>query len=132
MIYKFNYEDFKIYDNLINKVSEVHKQLFPNATGQSQCAKYEEEFEEFLKASDTTDIMKELADMFIVACGIRNFYENVGNNILGYIITKVISQSEKVQMIFVKEICDKMNKNQERIWNETESGYYKHQICNND
>lgn len=128
MIYEFKYENFTTFSDLINKVTNIHKQLFTNANGQSQCAKYEEEFGEFSRANNTTDIMKELADMFIVACGIRNFYPAIGNSILGYIVDKVLSKDEKVQQILVKEICDKMNKNQERVWNEVEKGYYKHKV----
>lgn len=130
MIYEFKYENFKTFGDLIDKVSEVHKQLFPLANGSSQCAKYEEEFEEFTQATDTNEIMKELADMFIVACGIRNHFLNVGDSTIGYLLGKVLAGGEDVQIVLVQEICKKMNKNQERVWNETEEGYYKHKVLN--
>lgn len=128
MIYEFKYENFTTFADLIDKVSIIHKQLFSKANGQSQCTKYEEEFKEFSDAKDTDEIMKELADMFIVACGIRNFYPAIGNSILGYLLDKTQSKGKQVEQILVQEVCNKMNKNQERDWDEIEKGYYKHKV----
>lgn len=130
MIYEFSYNKFTTYSDLIDKVSNVHKQLFVNANGTSQCAKYEEEFIEFVNTKNDKEIMQELADLFIVACGIRNFYSAVGNSILGYLVNKIKDSSDQVQQIFVEEVCNKMNENQKRKWNETTNGYYKHELSN--
>lgn len=132
MIYKFKIEELETVENLINKVKEVHKQLFPKATLETQCAKFEEEYQEALKA-DGEDFMKELADMFIVACGIGNFNFPISTFLCNYIIIKVEQNkdSDVLSPLFYHFVCEKMNKNQERVWNETEEGYYKHKVHNN-
>ena len=131
MIYKFKVEELKTIENLINKVREIHKQLFPKATLEKQCAKFEEEYQEALKA-EGEDFMKELADMFIVACGIGNFNLSISTFLCNYIITKIEQNKDSnvISPMFYYFVCEKMNKNQERVWNETETGYYKHENNN--
>lgn len=133
MIYEFNRKNFKNYEELMIKVREVHKQLFPNASIETQCAKFEEEYNEAANA-EGMNFIKELADMFIVACGIGNFNLPISNFLCGYIVNKTLANenSDLMMPLLMLHICNKMNKNQERIWNETESGYYKHQVCDND
>lgn len=131
MIYEFKQDNFTTIEELMIKVREIHKQLFPKATIESQCAKFEEEFKESTEANGP-DFMKELADMFIVACGIGNFNRPISDFLCGYIINKVGANKQKDILLpmLIMFICDKMNKNQERKWNETSEGYYKHKILN--
>ena len=110
---------------LTKKISEVHKQLFPKATFESQCKKFEEECVEFQDAVGTDKNLEELADMLIVACGIKNFGHFTGTILINNILDKVFNKDDQLIGAFLLKVCEKMNKNQERIWNE-EKGYYKH------
>lgn len=128
MIYEFNSDNFQTAGELANKVSEVHKQLFPNATLETQCAKFEEEYEEYKQAKGI-EALEETADMFIVACGIYNFNKAIGNLLCGNIVEKLHTDLE-IFRAFRDAVCEKMNKNQKRVWAETETGYYKHESNN--
>lgn len=137
MIYKFNMNNFENTDELIKKVCEIHAKLFPNATLETQCTKYDKEYNEFIEAKNYNEIIKELADMFIVACGIKNKSEAIGYGLLTGILYKIKNASENDKDFyeaiyeFSNVVCNKMNKNQERSWNETTEGYYKHKVSIN-
>ena len=55
----------------IKSIIEWHEQTFPDATLEGQLQKYQDELQELMQ-SNCKDIT-ELADMFIVACGICRF-----------------------------------------------------------
>ena len=128
MFYEFNCNNFQTAGELANKVSEVHKQLFPNATLKTQCAKFEEEYEEY-KQAQGIEALEELADLFIVACGIYNFNKAIGTLIYSNIVKKLQTDLEAFKA-FKEAVCEKMNKNQKRVWAEIETGYYKHESNN--
>lgn len=128
MIYEFVGENFEKVGPLAEKVSEVHKQLFPNATLETQCAKFDEEYNEYLEA-EGIEALEEIADMFIVACGIYNFNKAIGNLLCGNIVEK-LHKDLGIFIAFRDAVCEKMNKNQKRVWAETETGYYKHESNN--
>ena len=111
------------FSTLFEKVVEVHKKLFPDATLQSQCDKFNEEFEEFKQAEAEEDICAEFADMFIVAAGISRFSPGLGE----FIAKSMIDVPDKVQ--FANAIVDKMNKNIDRKW-DNKNGFYKHTTIN--
>lgn len=109
----------------IDTIIAWHKQTFPDATLDGQIRKYQEELREWEESQyeDTS----ELADMFIVACGIARFdlaqgliymadlYDQfVGNDSIG--VDKVMSKVE-----------NKMAKNRKRVWNKTADGTYHHE-----
>lgn len=52
------------------EIAESHKDLFPNATPESQFWKLEEEIAEFENAQDDKEAEKELADIMIVCGGL--------------------------------------------------------------
>lgn len=57
----------------IQSIIEWHTKTFPDATLTGQKAKFDEEITEYEKANTPTDIAFEMADLFIVACGIARF-----------------------------------------------------------
>lgn len=111
------------FSTLFEKVSKVHEQLFPDATLESQCAKFDEEYEEFENA-DGIDVCLELADCFIVAAGIYRFSKGLGD-FIGKLITLTLNKNQELRASLAVAIVTKMNKNIDRQWNNTD-GYYKH------
>lgn len=109
--------------SLFEKVSKVHEQLFPNATLESQCAKFDEEYKEFEDA-DGIDICLELADCFIVAAGIYRFNKGLGD-FIGKSISASLKDNQSLRGSLAVAIVTKMNKNIDRQWNNKD-GYYKH------
>lgn len=128
MIEELNVENFDDFFTLAEKVSEVHAQLFPDATLDSQIKKFEEEFDEVkhaakvLKSDEETK--NELADLFIVACGIKRFSEPLFTILQAGLVKGVLNRLE-----YAEAIVNKMNKNIKRKWNNT-NGLYKHTTPN--
>ena len=124
MFIKFNSDDYKDIIVLMKDIKNVHKSLFPKATLQSQVAKYEEECIELATATNGKEICEEFADIFIVACGLMRFSPQLGVDLCSNIIKTVKDEDGKT--LLVEAICNKMNINQSRDWNETNDGFYKH------
>ncbi len=61
----------------IKSIIEWHEQTFPEATLEGQIEKFKDEEKEFylemMKPDNRVNTMYELADMYIVACGIARF-----------------------------------------------------------
>lgn len=108
----------------VKSIIEWQEMAFPDATLEGQITKYQEELHEW-EESQYEDI-SELADMFIVACGIARFdlaqgliymadlYDQfVGNDSIG--IDEVMSKVEQ-----------KMEKNRKRTWKKQDNGAYHH------
>ena len=108
----------------IISIAKWHEETFPDATLDGQKVKYTEELHEW-EESQYEDI-SELADMFIVACGIARFdlaqgllymadlYDQfVGNDSIG--VDEVMSKVEQ-----------KMEKNRKRIWEKVGDGTFHH------
>lgn len=115
------------YD-LFVKISKAHEELFPDATLESQCAKFDEEYEEFKNATDSKNIYYEYADCFIVAAGIYRFSKGLGE-CLGKLLVIVLGKNDALRMDLAYAIVDKMNKNIHRKW-DNKDGYYKHTTIN--
>lgn len=108
----------------ILSIAKWHEETFPDETLEGQLQKYNEEKEEFA-ISDRKDL-SELADMFIVACGIArfdmlngiyalnnvNFWQQIG----GFDTLKLCKAIEK-----------KMEKNRKRVWVKSGEGHYHHE-----
>jgi hypothetical protein len=58
----------------IEEIAESHKELFPNATPESQFWKLEEEIAEYENAQSETELKKELADIIIVCGGLYRWF----------------------------------------------------------
>lgn len=121
-------EEDDTFSTLFDKVVEVHKKLFPDATLQSQCDKYDEEYEEFEHAEDGEDICYEFADMFIVAAGISRFNKHLGEH-LSKLMVRSLGDNDKMRMDLANAVVAKMNKNIDRKWDNVD-GFYKHTTLN--
>ena len=69
--------------DFMERVAYVHRELFKDVTLMSQITKFSEEYNEMEEAYKHIDenyvaFYEELADMFIVACGILRFNEALG------------------------------------------------------
>lgn len=128
MIKELNVEDFEDFDELAEKVSEIHEQLFPDATLESQIKKFEEEYEEVEHAAKVLmsdeEIKNELADLFIVACGIKRFSKPLSIFLQAGLVKGIPDSQE-----YAEAIVAKMNKNIKRKWNN-KNGLYKHTTLN--
>lgn len=108
----------------IKSIIEWHEQTFPDATMEGQCDKFREELDEYIKEPSAY----ELADMFIVACGVARFdYVRAA-----LCFSTVWEVYQKASFIFIKSdfdkaINEKMAKNRKRIWNKTAEGTYHHE-----
>ena len=65
----------------LEKMAEQHKQLFPNATAESQFYKMEEEIEEFKNAETSEEQIKEIADILIVCGGLYRWFPQTAESI---------------------------------------------------
>ena len=128
MIEELNVEDFDDFVTLAEKVSEVHAQLFPDATLESQIKKFEEEFEEVEHAAKVLmsdeETKNELADLYIVACGIKRFSEPLFAILQAGLVKDIPDRQE-----YAEAIIAKMNKNIKRKW-DNKNGLYKHTTLN--
>lgn len=115
------------YDLFI-KVSKAHEELFPDATLETQCAKFDEEYEEFKNATEGEDICYEYADCFIVAAGIYRFNKGLGE-CLGKLLVTDLGKNDTLRGDLALAIINKMNKNIKRKWNNN-NGLYKHTTLN--
>jgi hypothetical protein len=106
-------------------IIQWHKDTFPKATCAGQLEKWEEERKEFDDAIDPTEKLKELVDMFIVACAIMRF--NVPRG--AACMTDVCALREHFNFSFLRwkeEIAKKMAKNRARKWEYMGNGNYHH------
>lgn len=117
-------EEDDTFFSLFEKVSKVHEQLFPKATLQSQCDKFDEEYEEYKNAETGNDICLEYADCYIVAAGIYRFNKNLGD-FLGKSLISALGDNQTLINSLANAIVTKMNKNIDRKWNNKD-GLYKH------
>lgn len=109
-------------------IMQWHKDVFPEASFEGQMKKWEEEYGEFLTArtrKNAAEMGAELADLFIVACGIMRFNLIQGCqrmllwNELRYTHGWALSTCEKA-------INQKMKRNRARKWEHMGNGNYHH------
>lgn len=121
-------------EDLITLIKNKHAELFPDTDLNAQVLKLAEEATELLNAKRGNEMKQELADMFIVGCGIMRFNFVLGRVVLLGIITPLIEQDEEepeedptetylAQLIV--EVIRKMNQNIDRVWSK-HNGVYKH------
>ena len=112
----------------VASIIQWHKDTFPRADFEGQVKKWEEEYDEFLAArtnKDAAEMLSELADLFIVACGIMRFNLVQGCqrmllwNELRYTHGWAFSTCEGT-------INKKMKKNRARKWEYLGNGNYHH------
>jgi hypothetical protein len=107
----------------IKTIIEWHEQTFPDATLDGQKAKFEEEIAEY----NESVCMEELADMFIVACGIARFDSVAAIEYFVAVFQGLLSwKTVGAYMLFKITIDEKMAKNRKRKWNKANNGSYHH------
>lgn len=93
----------------IEDIAESHKDLFPNATPESQLWKLEEEIAEYENAKSETELKKELADIMIVCGGLYRWFPKTARAVAkNYVFESGFYPS--------KEIERKWNVNLKRKW----------------
>lgn len=117
---------------VVKIITEKHAELFPDTDLNAQLIKLGEEGKELMEIdpTDTAQCKEELADIFIVACGIGRFCETLSRIIIIGIVDPLMEEDEEdednnymVQLIAA--IIDKMNRNIDRVWDK-KNGVYKH------
>lgn len=111
-------------------IKKWHKKTFPDATLTGQLEKFKEERLEFETETDTKKKMLELADMYIVICGIGRFdmliavalWEDIKSLLLSNF--PMYSPPERIVRLRAA-INKKMRINRQRTWNKL-NGQYKH------
>ena len=93
----------------MDKITKEHIELFPRATAESQFLKMEEELLEWENAKDPEHIRNELADIFIVCCGLNRWFPKTAETIALYYTGGLDDVLEDV-------VNKKWNVNQLREW----------------
>lgn len=121
--------------DFMERVRDKHQELFKDVTLMSQITKFSEEYNEMEEAFKHFDenpeaFYEELADMFIVACGILRFNEALGNCLCKSIVDDFIYKKDEkgndYLSVLTTKVIEKMNKNIKRVWSKTKDGNYKH------
>lgn len=121
--------------NFMKRVRDKHQELFKDVTLMSQITKFSEEYNEMQESTEHADenseaFYEELADMFIVACGILRFNEALGKclckSIVDDFIYKKDEEGNNYLSVLTTKVLEKMNKNIKRVWSKTKNGNYKH------
>lgn len=109
-------------------IIQWHKDVFPEACFEGQTKKWEEEYGEFLTArthKDTAEMVSELADLFIVACGIMRF--NLIQGCQRMLLWNELRYTHGWALTTCEEaINKKMKKNRARKWEYLGNGNYHH------
>ena len=107
----------------ILSIAQWHQQTFPDAELVDQITKFDEEYNEYRHDPS----FEELADMFIVACGIARYDTTTA---MGYffIVSSELENRKEIaaSVLFGLAIDKKMAKNRERTWEKTPQGNYHH------
>lgn len=106
----------------IKSIIEWHETTFPDATLEGQVEKFKKERQEWLDSNEKD--ISELADMFIVACGIMRFGRTESAICFGC-VGSFLRYSDFTDSDFRKAVDKKMEINRQRKWN-FENGQYQH------
>lgn len=109
----------------IETIIKWHRDTFPDANLDGQIEKYNEEYDEFYSSDTAEDMISELADMFIVVCGIARFS---AMDALFYFheVDHELGKSNISFQDLSNAIDKKMEKNRKRVWAKTQEGAYHH------
>lgn len=106
----------------VRTIIEWHERTFPHATLDGQVAKFAEEHDEYLNAPRNNKL-SELADLFIVACGIMRFSPWYGARAMEE-VSQFAERHKKRN--FEEAIDKKMAINRARVW-ACHNGMYHHE-----
>ena len=104
-------------------IAQWHQETFPDCELEDQLAKFDEEAQEYAESNK----MEELADMFIVACGIARF-DAVTAMAYFQITGEYLGEREEPAsgILFARAVDKKMQRNRARAWEKTPMGNYHH------
>ncbi len=109
----------------IKTIIEWHEQTFPNATLEGQLTKFDDEVKEFWECElQSEEAATELADCFIVACGIARFSAAEAAGAFSF-VDSYIAAEIKFKEMFENAIQNKMAINRKRKWS-IGKGNYQH------
>lgn len=115
-------------DEDVASIIKWHKDVFPEADFDGQIRKWTEEYGEFLTArtrKDAAEMVSELADLFIVACGIMRF--NLIQGCQRMLLWNELRYTHGWSYSTCQEaINKKMKKNRARKWEYLGNGNYHH------
>lgn len=115
----------------ILSIAQWHKDTFPDATLDGQRLKWMEEKREWKESlrPATEDFVcgdvKELADMFIVACGLTRFSDTEAMFCFGC-VERELCASLFLESDLENAIDEKMERNRSRVWKKQTNGSYHH------
>ena len=108
----------------IKSIIEWHEQTFPDATLGGQIEKFDDELSEY----GESECLEELADLFIVACGIARF-----DNVSALVAFERVCEILKLWRVnyggpvpLQMAIDNKMTKNRKRVFIHSGQGHYQH------
>lgn len=100
-----------------------HAKTFPEATLDGQIEKFLDEKVEYATAVAPEDKIEELADCFIVACGIARFNPVYGSRFLGETFN-AFTQNQDATIAKLQDAIDKkMQVNRKRKWGKGKGNY---------
>lgn len=102
----------------IKSIIEWHEQTFPDATLEGQIEKFDDEVKEFYEAELLSDeAATELADCFVVGCGIARFSFLSAMNAFSFVLDYLVGEDEFAKK-FLSAVENKMAINRKREWNK--------------
>ena len=111
----------------IETITRWHSETFPDVTLPGQLIKFAEEMNEFDVAINSgQDALSELADMIIVAAGIRRFDELFASAFVEFTYMEASDAGFDMTELW-DTVQKKMEKNRKRIWNKMTNGTYHHE-----
>lgn len=108
----------------IETIMQWHKETFPDATLEGQVDKFVDEQVECTNAKNADEKIDELADMFIVACGIGRFSQQ--DFICDISLIKELMDQHNISCVRLEAAVNKkMEVNRQRKWGKRD-GKYQH------
>lgn len=102
-------------------IAKWHEKTFPDTTLEGQKAKLEEEKKEWLESHE----IDELADIYIVACGLLRWPAPDAKWAFWYIEEAMLDNAIFASAL-LKSVDNKMEINYNRKWKATKDGAYHH------
>lgn len=100
----------------IKSIIEWHEQTFPDANLEGQIEKFDDEVKEFYEAELLSDeAAVELADCFVVGCGIARFSFLSAMNAFSFVLGYLDGEEEFAKK-FISAVENKMAINRKRKW----------------
>lgn len=109
----------------IASIIKWHEQTFPDATLEGQIEKFDDEVKEFYEAELLSDeAATELADCFVVGCGMARFSFLSAMNAFSFVLGYLVGEDEFAKK-FLSAVENKMQTNRKRKWS-VGKGNYQH------